>query len=467
MVSIVHRFTMKILIFCLIVIQSVSVYAQKDTKQRSDSLKVAQKKEKSKKKEGNYFNPSFLRYADYIYKESVTSVQFHRLGWELTPPIMVFGSEERLYLSFDDLDADYRVWQYTVIHCDAEWNPTDLWQNEYIEGFTEDYIREYRFSYNTLQMFTNYSLIIPNENFRFNISGNYILKVFPDGEPENPILTRRFMVVEPLVTVEGNVRAANEISKRFTHHEVSFSIYSGAYHISEPERDMKVVVLQNQRWDNALWGIKPMMVRGDEYDFRYNDGTIVFAAGNEFRYFDIKSLRYQSDRVDALENRSDGYHVRLLPDKVKATAPYITESDMNGQRFIKTEDANDPVTESEYVWVDFFLPYASPLTGGGIYIMGALTDWQFFAPGNSPASATGPGRMEYNFARQGYEARLYLKQGYYNYLYVYLPDGKTIAETAPIEGDRYETRNAYTVLVYHREPGSRYDRLIAVKVVDY
>jgi len=369
-------------------------------------------------------------------------------------------------LSFDDLDADYRVWQYTVIHCDAEWNPTDLWQNEYIDGFTDDYIREYRSSYNTLQMFTNYSLVIPNENFRFTLSGNYILKVYPDGEPDNPILTRRFMVVEPLVTVEGVVRAANNISQRFTHHEVSFSIYSGAYHISEPQRDMKVVVMQNQRWDNALWGIKPMMIRGDEYDYRYNDGTIVFAAGNEFRYFDIKSLRYQSDRVDALENRSDGYHVRLLPDKVKATKPYITESDMNGQRFIKTEDANDPVTEAEYVYVDFFLPYAAPLKGGGIYIMGALTDWQFFAPGNSPASATGPGRMEYNFARQGYEARLYLKQGYYNYLYVYLPDGKSIAETALIEGDRFETRNAYTVLVYHREPGSRYDRLIAVKVVD-
>jgi len=198
MVSIVHRFTMKIFIFCLIVIQSVSVYAQKDTKQRSDSIKVAQKKEKSKNKEGNYFNPSFLRYADYIYKESVTSVQFHRLGWELTPPIIVFGSEERLYLSFDDLDADYRVWQYTVIHCDAEWNPTDLWQNEYIDGFTDDSTPPSQFSTNwhlssarsiSVALFMIQSGIDPQ---RFTVSGNGEYKpVVPNMNAEARELNRR------------------------------------------------------------------------------------------------------------------------------------------------------------------------------------------------------------------------------------------------------------------------------------
>jgi hypothetical protein len=273
------------------------------------------------------------------------------------------------------------------------------------------------------------------------------------------------MVVEPGVTVKGVVRAGSIIEQRFTHHEVQFSIFTGNYIISEPLRDLKVVVLQNNRWDNALLDLKPMMLRGDELDYKYTDGTNTFEAGNEFRYFDIKSLRYQSERIRSIENRTSGYHVELLPDKNRATTPYITYGDINGQRLIKTEDANDATIESEYVWVDFFLPYAEPVTGGGIYIMGALTDWQFAAPGNSPPSASGHGRMEYNFARQGYQARLYLKQGYYNYLYAYLPDGATKAQTALIEGNRYETKNTYTVLVYHREPGTRYDRLIAAQVV--
>ncbi len=463
--SIVHRFTMKFFIFFIIFLSTLLVQAQTEAKKlkaKADAVENIVKKDNQKE---NYFDPSFLRYTDYIYKESITTVLFHRVGWELTPPIITYGSDERLVLSFDDLDGDYAIWQYTVLHCDAAWNPTDLWQNEYIEGFTDDYIRDYHFSFNTLQRFVNYSLVIPSENLRFTLSGNYILKVYPDGQPDKPILTRRFMVVEPGVTVKGIVKAASRIDQRFTHQEVQFSVYAGNYKISEPLRDLKVVVLQNNRWDNALLDLKPMMLRGDEFDYRYTDGSNTFEAGNEFRYFDIKSLRYYSERIRTIDNRTDGYHVELLADKNRATTPYITYGDINGQRLIKTDDANDATLESEYVWVDFFLPYAEPVKGGGIYIMGALTDWQFAAPANSPVNASGPGRMEYNFARQGYQARLYLKQGYYNYLYAYLPDGATKAETALIEGNRYETKNSYTVLVYHREPGTRYDRLVAAEVI--
>lgn len=463
--SIVHRFTMKFFVFFIIFSVGLTVQAQRDKKDKTDRENKPERQAKRGSDKDTYYASDFLRYTDYIYKESIASVLFHREGWELTPPIITYGSGERLVLSFDDLDGDYALWQYTVVHCDAAWNPTDLWQNEYIEGFTDDYIRDYRFSFNTLQQFVNYNLLIPNEKFRFTLSGNYILKVYPDGQPDNPAITRRFMVVEPGVTVKGVVRAGSIIEQRFTHHEVQFSIFTGNYIISEPLRDLKVVVLQNNRWDNALLDLKPMMLRGDELDYKYTDGTNTFEAGNEFRYFDIKSLRYQSERIRSIENRTSGYHVELLPDKNRATTPYITYGDINGQRLIKTEDANDATIESEYVWVDFFLPYAEPVTGGGIYIMGALTDWQFAAPGNSPPSASGHGRMEYNFARQGYQARLYLKQGYYNYLYAYLPDGATKAQTALIEGNRYETKNTYTVLVYHREPGTRYDRLIAAQVV--
>ena len=462
---IVHRFTMKLFVLLFALLPWLQTAAQEVQVPGQDPASGVSKKKKKEKQAESYFAPEFLRYTDFVYRESIATVLFHREGWELTPPIMTLGTDERLRLTFDDLDGDYALWQYTVIHCDAMWNPTDLWQNEYMTGFTDDYIRDYRFSFNTLQRYVNYTVTIPNDNIRFTLSGNYILKVYPDGQPDNPILTRRFMVVEPGVTVKGLVKAASDVSRRFTHQEVQFSVYTGNYTISEPLRDLKVVVLQNTRWDNALWDLKPMMLRGEELDYRYTDGSNTFEAGNEFRYFDIKSLRYHSERIRSIENRSDGYHVDLLPDKNRATTPYITYSDLNGQRLVKTEDADDAGIEGEYVWVDFFLPYPEPVTGGGIYLMGALTGWQFLAPGNSPPSATGYGRMEYNYARQGYQARLYLKQGYYDYLYAYLPDGATRAETALIEGNRFETRNAYTVLVYYREPGTRYDKLIAAEVI--
>lgn len=467
MLSIVHQFTIRILVFILAFLFMTDAFGQQDAQKRKRvKSEVVDKQAERKSGQDSYFESSFLRYSDYNYKESVTSVLFHRLGWELTSPVIVYGTDEKLFLSFDDLDGDYQIWQYTVIHCDADWKPTDMWPNEYIEGFTDDYIRDYQFSYNTLQPFTSYSLIIPNDQFKFTLSGNYILKVYPEGQPDMPILTRRFMVVEPKVSVKALVKAASTINERFTHQEVQFSIFTDAYPISEPFRDLKVVVQQNNRWDNALRNLKPMMIRGHELDYHYTDGSNIFEAGNEFRYFDIKSLRYNSERVRAVENRADGFHVELYPDKVRAQAPYITYGDINGRRLLKTEDANDATRESEYVWVDFFLPYAGPLVNGGIYIMGALTDWQFNAPGNSPANVEGYSRMEYNYARQGYESTLYLKQGYYNYLYAFLPDGKGVAETGLIEGNRFETKNSYSIFVYYREPGARYDKLIAVQVVD-
>jgi len=460
MSAIVHRLTMKeatiiILATVLFLLNQTTVQAQKKAS-----------RSKGNNQTDDYFDPAFVRNENQIFDQDITTVLFHREGWELSPPIIELNSDERLTLSFDDLAAGYKVFGYTVIHCDADWQPTDLWQNEYISGFTDDYIRDYNFSFNTLQAFTNYHVTIPNDHLNFTISGNYLLKVYPDGQPDKPVLTRRFMVVESKVSIKGQAKAATPVDMRYSGQEVQFSVFTGGYQISEPMRDLKAVVLQNGRWDNALKDLKPMMLRGSELDYRYTDGTNTFEAGNEFRYFDIKSLRYNGQGVFSIENRNDGYHVALLPDKARAVAPYITYADINGQRLIKTEDASNSITESEYVYVDFFIGYPEPMPDGGVYILGALTDWQFTAPANALAPAAGYSRMEYNYARQGYQARLYLKQGYYNYLYAFMPDNTPIAQLSPLEGSRFETKNNYTVLIYYREPGSRYDRLIAAESID-
>ncbi len=430
----------------------------------SGSMVYAQVERKSQDSE-DYYDQAFFRYEDFIYDASIASVLFHRNGFELSGPIMQFNSDEQLRLSFDQLDHDYQLWQYTVIHCDALWNPTDLWQNEYIAGFTEGYIRDYAYSFNTLQEYTHYELIFPNNEFQFTLPGNYLLKVYPDGDADHPIITRRFMVVDQRVTIEALIKQSSVVDQYFTHQEVQFSILNPSYPILDP-RELKVVILQNDRWDNAIWGLEPLMLRHNEIDYHYTDGRNAFEGGNEFRYFDIKSLRYHSERIAAIEHRRDGYFVKLLPDAVRASKPYITYGDINGKHLIQTEDAPDVSIEGEYVWVDFFLPYQTPFTDGGVYIMGDLTYWQFSALANAPQAAFGKAQMKYNFARQGYEARLYLKQGYYNYLYAFLPNGSTKADLSRLEGTHYQTRNRYTILVYYREQGTRFDRLIGTEVIN-
>lgn len=462
--GIVHTLALFFMGFLFFVLPCRS--SAQENQQESRKNKARQNSKVSAEKQADsYFDVSAPKFEDFVYKPSIKTVLFHREGWELSPPLIKFNTDERLMLSFDDLDADYKVWQYTVIHCDATWNPTDLWPNEYIDGFTDGFIRDYKFSFNTLQPFTHYSLQLPNDDFRFTLPGNYILKIYPENEPEKPVITRRFMVVDAKVTIKGRVKRSGNPDLYFSHQEVPFSIFNPTYNIAEPMRNLNVVILQNNRWDNAIWGLKPMMLRSDELDFQYTDGANTFEAGNEFRYFDIKSLRYNSERIRAIENRNDGYHVALLPDVRRTFKPYVTYSDINGRMLIKTEDARETTTEAEYVWVDFFLPVEAPFADGSVYILGALTDWSFkVAQGDKEGNPDG--KMKYNFARQGYEARLYLKQGYYNYLYAFVPNGESKAEMQRLEGSLFETRNAYTVLVYYREPGARFDRLIAAEVIE-
>ena len=58
-----------------------------------------------------------------------------------------------------------------------------------------------------------------------------------------------------------------------------------------------------------------------------------------------------------------------------------------------------------------------------------------------------------------YEKDIKLKQGFYNYKYV-LVNTQGELEEGVISGDFYETENNYKVLVYYRDLGARYDRIV-------
>jgi len=403
----------------------------------------------------DYYTKSYLRNEDHIYQPLIRTVLLHRVGWEMTDPIIHLNSAEKLLLSFDDLQADVKVYNYTVVHCNADWTSTDIWPNEYIEGFTDEVIDNYHFSFNTRQHFTHYELLFPNDKFRITLSGNYLLKIYRDLDEQNLAFTCRFMVLDPNVTLNARISNTSIIDEQDYRQDVSFSILTNQYPIAEPFRDLQVVVRQNGRWDNALTNLKPYLVKGDELDYNFTDGSNSFEGGNEFRNFSIKSLRNLSEHVREIIATDSGYHITLWPDARRTFKVYLSDKDIDGRFLIKSEDETDSKLEADYAYVHFYLPYASPLAEGSLYITGQISGWQF----NEDS------RMNFNFKAKRYEATLYLKQGYYNYLYLYLPNRSTIAECALIEGNHSETENSYTIYVYHRAKGTLYDQLIAVKSV--
>jgi hypothetical protein len=386
-----------------------------------------------------------------IFKSNIKTVLFHREGWDMSAPIIRFNTDEKLKLSFDDLGADLKNFSYTIVHCDADWNFSELEKNQYLYGYSDDEIIDYQFSLNTVIPYTHYELIFPTENLKPTLSGNYVLKVYLD-DPDSLYFTRRFFINEQKVSIEGKVKQATMIEDQNYKQEVDFSVNIKGYRIANPYQDLKVIVTQNGRWDNRISDLKPKMVINDELNFDY-DRENVFQGGNEFRSIDIKSLKYNTENIASIKSDFDGYQVYLRDSERRSFQRYKNVKDINGQMKIKTEDAILSETEAEYVTVLFFLPYPAPMIDAEIYIIGQLTDWQY----------TDESKMNYNYNRKGYEKSILLKQGYYNYQYVLKYYDQPAGDEAFIEGTHSETENSYTIYIYYHDPSAGFDKLIGVK----
>lgn len=402
-----------------------------------------------------YFSQDFLRYSNHIYKDSIYSVQLHKEGWEMSYPVINLNTEDQLRLSFDELSGEVKNYSYSFEHCNANWEPSGLMTNEIIQGFAENEIKDYSFSFNTSIKYVHYLVVFPGEEIKFNYSGNYIIKVYEDFDQEKLVLTRRFSIVEQLSQIDAVVKQATQIDLRKSSQEIDFTVKHSGVQIDDPYSDIKVVICQNNRWDNAITGLKPLLVKDNElyYDF---DEENVFEGGSEFRNFDIKSIRYHSQYIQEIVFEEPFYHVRLLNDDYRRFKIFFHDKDINGRYYVKIDDREDSNLEADYVWVYFTLPFDAPVVDGNIYVFGALSNWNF----NSW------NQMIYNYEKKAYQHKLLLKQGYYNYEYVFVKDGSTTADHTYIEGSHYETENDYLIYVYFRNIRSKYDKLIGYQIIN-
>ncbi len=399
-----------------------------------------------------YYSDKVLRYDDHIYVPTIATVLLSPDLPSMLPPIIQLNAEEKLFLSFDDLSGDNKTLFYTVVHCNARWEPSDCSVSDYIDGFYDQELSSYSYSRNTLQRYIHYDAQFPNESFKLLISGNYLLKVFQDGDQEKLVLTKRFMVYENKVELTGDVHAPTIVADRNYKQEVDFIVKYSTPDITNPFQEIYPVILQNGRWDNAITGLQPQFLMDKELRYDYEDVN-VFKGGKEFRWFDTRTLRLNTERVEKISQDSGAYHVFLLPDERRTFKRYMNNADINGKFLVRTQDNHDSEIEAEYCYVHFFLPWPMPETGGNMYVMGAMTDWQ----------CTSRNKMNYNKDRRGYECVLYLKQGYYNYQYGFLKDGEVSADEYVAEGMNQETENDYWILIYFRKTGARTDELVAVK----
>lgn len=408
--------------------------------------------------EDDYVNENVLKYDDVVYKPFIRTIQFHPSSWDIGAPIIALHGNEQLELSFDDVDGDQKDYSISFIHCNTDWTPSDLMVSEYLDGFQDMNILNFSFAMTTFQKYTHYTISFPQygtqQNTRFTKSGNYVMYVYINGDKENLAFCRRFMVFEEKASVTATFRQSMSGETQFKNQQIDFTINGGKFDITNPYKDLKVVLVQNNRWDNAITNIKPTFIGNNEFIYSL-DAASNFRGGNEFRFFDARSLRFLTERVKEIYRDKDlKNHIVLYKDESRASKPYVYYPDFNGNFLIKNREALGNLdTEGDYVYVHFFLPYPVPEANGNFYVMGKLTDWRM----NKMS------KMTYNPVLLGYEATLYLKQGFYNYMYVLSSDTKKGGDESKVEGSHWDTENDYNIYVYHRRFGWNYDQLICVK----
>lgn len=378
---------------------------------------------------------------------NIKTVSFIKGGENVVP---FFKMGESFQLVFDDLFGNEADYYYTLTHCNYDWTPSQLSINEFIEGFDNQRIQSYENSFNTLQIYSRYILPFPNKFTRIAVTGNFILKILNDDR--EVVFSRRFIVYEDLVTVPLQVKRARDLDDINEKHNLDFSIKTKAFNFQSPLQNVKVALFQNGRFDTAIYNVKPQYTIGNDLIYKYDKET-QFWAGNEFLFFDNKDIRTAINNVLRITS-GEIYNTILYTNEARGSKPYTYYPDINGNFVVRNVSLSvtNPVLESDYSWVFFKLEAPAFFEKKDIYITGMFNNY----------AKTPEYKMDYNEETALYEKAVMIKQGFTNYMFTVADKTGRVDSKNAIDGNFYQTENDYRVLVYYRENGERYDRVIGM-----
>ncbi len=381
--------------------------------------------------------PYNIKTAAFV-KDGQNQYPFFRLG-------------ESFAFVFDDLFGNEANYYYTLTHCNYDWSPSSLLTvNDYIKGFDNQRIQTYANSFNTLQIYSRYTLNFPNNFTTLLLSGNYILKILNDDR--EVVFSRRFVLYEEQVSVPIQVKRARNMDVINEKHNLDFAIKSQSVLFQSPLQNVKVALFQNGRFDTAIYNVKPQYTIGNDLIYKYEKET-QFWAGNEFMYFENKDIRNAVNNVVRI-TAGEIYNTILYMNQARNAGAYTFYPDINGNFQVNNMNLSvtDRMLESDYTWVFFSLSAPSFYEKKDIYIGGMFNNY----------TKTPEYKMEYNEKSALYEKAIMIKQGFTNYQYTVADKNGRVDGEHAIDGNFYQTENDYTILVYYRENNDRYDRVIGI-----
>lgn len=381
-----------------------------------------------------------------ILDKNIASLQVVANNDWLSLPIITLNSNDFVNISFDDLTHEYHRYCYKIEHCEADWQTSSaLFESDYIDGFASgNTIDDVQESTNTVQLYTHYNISFPNNKCRPKISGNYRVTIYDENDEKHVVCRAYFMIVEPSMGVHLNVTTNTDIDINGKHQQVEMAVDYGNNIVSNPQTQIKTVVMQNNRWDNAVVNARPQYIKANGLQWIHCK-DFIFDGGNEYRKFETLDVTHTTMGLESINWDGHNYHAWIWTDEPRPS--YIYDKDANGAFLIRNSDNIDNDVNSDYIITHFRLK--SPQTADPIYINGFFTNDRFLPQYE----------MKWNEKNQQYEGELLLKQGYYSYQYLMMkPEGKL--KPVPSEGNFYQTENTYQALIYFKANGNRTDRLV-------
>jgi hypothetical protein len=381
-----------------------------------------------------------LEYADKIYEDHIKTAYLFQAdeiqASPLYPVAIPLAQVVPLILKFDDIytdNADY--YKARIVHCNMLWNPSNLSDMQYLFEYNEFSIDEFEFSIATKVPYTHFTFPIP----RVKLPGNYLLVIYRENDKDDIILSKRFIVYDHKVKILGNIGLSTGVIQKRMNQQIQFDVDYSSFPIPNPYLDVHVVLKENQRWDNAIYDLTPTSIKEEISLLEYHHFNFEnnFKAGNEFRFFDIRSIHYGGRNVERTTTSDTQIDAYLYFDKSRETDPYSLTKDFNGGYIIENSEGRDNELEADYINVHFFLDLKSQINED-IYIGGKLTDWRFDQSN----------KMNYVDVSGLYMGAILLKQGLYDFAY-FIPEN--LENPNLIEGNHFETRNEYEIIIYFND----------------
>jgi hypothetical protein len=375
---------------------------------------------------------------------NIKTVSFCQNGQNVIP---IFQLGDSFQLQFDDLYGNEANYYYSITHCDYDWKPSQLSRNEYLNGFDDQRIQDYTNSFNTLQIYSHYRVAFPNRLTQLRVSGNYVLKIL--NEDKEVVFSKKFVVYEELVSVPTQVKRARDLSVYNQKQNLEFSIRSTTINFQSPLTNVKVLLLQNGKFNTGITNIKPQFTLGNDLIYKYDKET-QFWGGNEYLFFENKDIRAANNSIATIDSKGGLYNAHLYTSEAKGNNPYTYYPDINGSYIVKKINAENNEIEADYAWVFFTLSAPNYYGKNNIYVNGMFNNF----------ATNDENKMDYNAEKGVYEKAIMIKQGFTNFQYVIADSQGKIDEENAVNGNYYQTENNYFVLVYYRENNQRYDRII-------